>query len=422
MATRIMRALLIDFEFGGHHVEYASRLLEELITRGIDATMLAGGPTTRYEDMFAGDRIEYLFEDGDDFANRLDSDPDGARDAAFERLERILDTTYDVVHFLHVDNMLKECYRNLRQWDNVPIIASLNGNFFNRPLFRDRPLTIATDRMFHPLVADYLPIRNNRATLYRCLQEGVFDHLFVPTEGAKRSLKRFIPAAIEDPITVVPDPIDPWYDRLPETTHARTVLNLNASGPVMLVFGQMRAEKGIPILINALEAYDGIECTFLLAGPPADVSETQLSVQNPAISLDVRAEFVPEESVPMYFAAADGAVFPYRRNFGTVRPSGVFGKACASHLPIVGPNFGFFKKRIEGYDLGMTFEAGDSTSLARTLESFVAGLEETIDESRFEEYVESQSFEQLAERTANTYERVQSRTHHPTSEQTSPPT
>jgi glycosyltransferase involved in cell wall biosynthesis len=369
--------------------------------------VLGAEPSERYEELFDQGQIEYIFEAGRDFAAEVERQPETARRVALQRVREHVDSTYDVVHFLHTDDMLEECYRDLRGWNSPAVVGSLNGAFFRGRAFGDTPLTLVSDRLFHPVIADLLPIRSNKATLYRCLRDNLFDHLLVPTEGARTTLERYIPRSVGDPLTVVPDPVKPWYDELPDQESARLSLDLPPETPILLCFGGMRAEKGVYLLLDALESYQGPEFKMVVAGSPTDVDGGDLDhVRNLAVDLDARTGFVPEAAVPQYFAAADSAVLPYRRSFGELRPSGVFQKACASHLPIVGPDFGFFQQRIETHGLGWTFAAGDATSLANTLETAVTDVTTDVNHEAFEKYVAGQSFHRMAEETETVYRRV----------------
>lgn len=402
-----MDILLVDFQTGGHHIEYASRLQDEIKSDDMNVTVLGPEPSERYEEMFDQGQIEYLFKAGRDFATKLEQQPKTARRIALQRVRDYVDQMYDVIHFLHADDIIEEYYRDLRDWNSPPVVGSLNGAFFRGRAFGDVPLTLASDRLFHPVIADLLPIRSNKATLYRCLRDGLFDHLLVPTEGARTTLERYVPRSVGDPLTVVPDPVKPWYDELPNQESARQSLDLPPETPILLFFGGMRAEKGVDLLLDALESYQGPEFKMVVAGSPIDVDEGDLDrVQNRQVDLDARTGFVPEAAVPQYFAAADGVVLPYRRSFGGLRPSGVFQKACASHLPVVGPDFGFFQHRIETHDLGLTFAADDATSLARTLGTAVTDMITDVDQDAFERYVTDHSFHRLAEEAEAVYRAV----------------
>jgi glycosyltransferase involved in cell wall biosynthesis len=170
----------------------------------------------------------------------------------------------------------------------------------------------------------------------------------------------------------------------------------------------MRFEKGVDLLCDALDSYEGPGFTMVLAGSPTDIDKRKLTnLHNPRITFDIRAEFVPKQDIPTLFSASDGVVFPYRRSFGKCRPSGVFQKACAAHRPVLAPNFGFFANRISKYDLGATFSAGDVHSLTEKLGVFVEMTRNTLDANQFESYVSTQTFQSLASITIDRYERIQ---------------
>jgi glycosyltransferase involved in cell wall biosynthesis len=137
---------------------------------------------------------------------------------------------------------------------------------------------------------------------------------------------------------------------------------------------------------------------MVLAGSPTAVSISELeSVENELVEMDIRAEFIPQEDVPVYFAAANAVVFPYRRSFGTARPSGVFQKACAAGRPVIAPNFGMFARRVEQFSLGRTFCPEDPDSLAETISQTLSETETIERQAMFDDYISSQSYERLAD-------------------------
>jgi glycosyltransferase involved in cell wall biosynthesis len=204
---------------------------------------------------------------------------------------------------------------------------------------------------------------------------------------------------------VVPDPVNPWLKDLPGQKSARRELGIPIDDPTLLYFGEMRFEKGVDLLCDALESYDGPGFTMVLAGSPTDIDKRKLTnLHNPRITFDIRAEFVPKQDIPTLFSASDGVVFPYRRSFGKYRPSGVFQKACAAHRPVLAPDFGFFANRISKYDIGATFSAGDVHSLTKEINDFVETAAKTQNADQFESYVSTQTYQNLAAVTIDSYE------------------
>ena len=404
-----LQALLIDFRSGGHHLEYASNLVSELDASGIDVEFLGPEPSERYTRHFADLNISYLFPDGRDFKSELKRAPSEARKSALRRVKQYAGPEYDVIHLLHMDDLIEEFYEEFTGDLGTPVVGTLNGEFFSSTRWRDAPLTLLNDRLFLPSIATYLPVRNNKTTLYRCFNSGILEHLFVPTEPAAESIDRYVSGSVRSGMSVVPDPVEPWLDTLPNQANARRELEIPIDDPTLLYFGEMRFEKGVDLLCDALDGYDGQGFTMILAGSPTDTDKRKLAdLQNPKITLDIRPEFIPEKDVPTLFSASDGVVFPYRRSFGEYRPSGVFQKACAAHRPVLAPDFGFFASRISKYGVGLMFSAGDVHSLIKKLGEFVEKTRNTPDTDRFESYVSTQTYQNLAAITVDRYERVSS--------------
>lgn len=398
--------LLVDVLTGGHHYEYAGEVCSRLDDRGHDVDFLGPAPTDRYEELLGSD-ASFLFDEGEAFPDRLDDDPDAARTEAVGRLYSQPLGAYDVVHFLAADTLVEHLVREYEGRSLPAIVLSLNGSFFRHVPFGDAPLTVASDWLFETLGGHWYPVRNNRPTLSRALGEGPADHVTAPTVPAVKRLHSAFDQNRAERVTLAPDPAVPWRGRLPGPQTAREDLGIPGDQPVVLYFGQMRAEKGVELLVEALDRYEGEPVTAVLAGSPTDVDgELLQSVGNDRIETVVDDEFVPQERVPAYFGAADVVVFPYRRSFGRARPSGVFQKACAAHRPTVVPEFGVFERTVTEYGVGVTFEPGDPDSLAEQLGSVVADTESVTETAKFAEYCRVHSYDHLVSQFESVYKRV----------------
>jgi glycosyltransferase involved in cell wall biosynthesis len=403
---RAHEVLLVDVLTGGHHYEYAAEVQSRLRDHGHGVDFLGPAPTDQYRE-FLGPDASFLFDEQEGFTDRLDDHPDAARTAAVERLYDRSLAVYDVVHFLAADTIVEHLVREYDGRSLPAVVLSLNGSFFRHVPFDNAPLTLVSDWLFERFGGHWYPIRNNLPTLSRALGDGPADHITVPTVPAAERLESAFDGRRGERITLAPDPAVPWQDALPDPRVARRQLELPEDHPVLLYFGQMRAEKGVELLVEGLRRYDGDPATVVLAGSPTDVDEGLLrSVDNDRIETVVDDEFVPQDRVPAYFAAADAVVFPYRQTFGRARPSGVFQKACAAHRPTVVPEFGVFRRAVSEYSVGVTFEPGDPGSLAERLASVVADSESVVETADFEAYCRAHSYDHLASQFESVYDRV----------------
>ena len=129
---------------------------------------------------------------------------------------------------------------------------------------------------------------------------------------------------------------------------ARKSLGIRSKGPVILFFGNIRPYKGLDVL---LEAYASVQASLpaarlLVVGHPwkdsASVSQTLEHARRMA-GVEVRPEFVPENEVEPYFAAAELVVFPYK---GFEAQSGAASRALAFHRAMVVSDVGGLRELV----------------------------------------------------------------------------
>lgn len=123
------------------------------------------------------------------------------------------------------------------------------------------------------------------------------------------------------------------YPTPPPQDVARKILGVPLSSPTVGFVGQIRAYKGVPILVEAIGnlAASVPDLSLLLAGR---AETTEREVIEKSLPTGLRAirkySFVPDEEIGTWFAAADVIVLPYRRilNAGSVLLAATFGRPC----------------------------------------------------------------------------------------------
>ncbi|HXF64877.1 MAG TPA: glycosyltransferase [Caldilineaceae bacterium] len=156
----------------------------------------------------------------------------------------------------------------------------------------------------------------------------------VHTEAEQARLAALLPTAR---IEVIPHPV---YDHFagpgPDATAARQALGLPASGPLLLFFGMVREYKGLDDLLAALPVARAAlpDLHLVVAGDfwgNLDHYRRQAHALDVAAAVSFHDRYVPDEEVPLYFAAADLLVAPYRRATG----SGVMQTARGLGTPVI---------------------------------------------------------------------------------------
>jgi D-inositol-3-phosphate glycosyltransferase len=122
---------------------------------------------------------------------------------------------------------------------------------------------------------------------------------------------------------------------------SRRMLNLHATGPVLLWVGRLEKLKGVDILINAVAQLDERDFTLLIVGGDeyAEDLKDELRAQAAAAGLSANVRFdgaVAHADLPLYYSAADVCVVPsYYESFGLVAV-----EAMACGTPVVASRVG----------------------------------------------------------------------------------
>jgi len=183
---------------------------------------------------------------------------------------------------------------------------------------------------------------------------------------------RSVAAALDDaypgrPVAVHPLPADP--PALPARDVARQRLGVPADATAFLAFGLLRPYKGTDVLLEAFARLDsGRRAVLLLAGEPwgtvaADIGR-RLADPRLAGRVIVALRWIPEEEAPVWFAAADVAVLPYRAATG----SAVAAQALGAGLPVIASRVGGLAEVIADDVNGVLVSPADVAALTGALE------------------------------------------------------
>jgi glycosyltransferase involved in cell wall biosynthesis len=150
---------------------------------------------------------------------------------------------------------------------------------------------------------------------------------------------------------------------------ARAGLGLAEETVAVLLFGQLRPDKGIGDLLAAARQVHGLH--VILAGEDiGGLSAEAAALADPALAgrVIVREGFLEMSAAARLFAAADAAVLPYR----VASQSGVLLLAYGFARPVVAyPVGGLAEAVVEG-ETGWISERPDPEALADTLREVVA--------------------------------------------------
>ncbi|WP_445149032.1 glycosyltransferase [Baekduia sp. Peel2402] len=186
-----------------------------------------------------------------------------------------------------------------------------------------------------------------------------------------------------------------------DRARARAALGVPVDAPAVLLFGQLRSDKGLGDLLGAaleVEALHVIVAGEDLGAPAAERD----AIAALGSRLHLRAEFIPMSDAADLFAAADAVVLPYKR----ASQSGVLLLAYGFGRPVVAYPVGGLAEAVEDGETGWLSAAPSPDALAEALRAVVAaGPDEAarrgangreLAETRF-------AWDAIARRTRDTY-------------------
>jgi len=287
---------------------------------------------------------------------------------------------FDVVHF---------------QEAGTPLL----DQFFLKPLTRRLPVVLTV----HDVKPHYERFVGRASFIKRSL--GIPHRLIVHYEAGKRQLVDHWGVSAEC-IDIIPHGIMPVQNR-PDQTDARKRLNLSLDRQIILFFGAVRPNKGLDVLLKALEIVKSRNRRVLLviAGgllgrfnfePYADI------IKNFDLSDSVKSfiKFIPEEEVDDFFAASDLVVLPYLK---FEAQSGVLLRAYAHRKPVVVSNVGAMGELVVSDKVGLVVEPGAVEPLAEVVTNALNSLDKF--QSHYSpELEEKYSWKHIAELTMRSYE------------------
>lgn len=210
----------------------------------------------------------------------------------------------------------------------------------------------------------------NRAVYRRLYQTA--SHVLVHTADGREELLRDFGLAAENVSRIEFGNFGLQLEEapIPSRREARTKLGLGETAPVALFFGDRRHSKGLDLLLAALPAVVAQVPNFrlLIAGESRVEHTTDYGGLIRELGLADYVQFVdryiPAEEVPLFFAASDLVVLPYRK----VYQSGVVHLSYSFGRPVLAARVGGLAEVVDEGETGLLVaNAHDKAALAQQL-------------------------------------------------------
>jgi glycosyltransferase involved in cell wall biosynthesis len=377
-----MRVLMVAGASTGGLYAYTDALCSGLCANGAEVTVLTNSLWANLPRPFKVERRLFEFTDkkkqwsqlhwaADRFYRSLRNSLRRNRFAVRER--------FDIVHFQGVGTPLLD-------------------QFFLKPLARHLPVVLTV----HDVKPHYERFVSRASFIKRSLQ--IPHRLIVHYENGTRQMADHW-GICADPIDVIPHGVMRLQNP-PDLTAARKKLNLPSNCQIILFFGAIRPNKGLDILLKALEIVKTRNQQVLLVIAGGLLGRFNFESYSDIIKkadlsnyVQTFIQFIPEEEVDYFFAASNLVVLPYLK---FEAQSGVLLRAYAHKKPVVTSNVGAMGELVSSDDVGLVVEPGDAEPLAEAIISILGSLDKF--QSRYSpELEEKYSWEHISDLTLRSY-------------------
>lgn len=199
------------------------------------------------------------------------------------------------------------------------------------------------------------------------------DFFIVQSDVVERDLKKLLPSAR---YKNVPHPIYTIFGTPVEKMQARQRLGL-ADERVLLFFGYVRPYKGLSVMLEAMKRFPPeLNATLLVVGEFYDEKEKYLK-QIEALGVQHRvsivSDYVPNDTVGLYFSAADVVLLPYL----SATQSGIAQIAYNFDKPVIATAVGGLAEVVRDGVTGFVVPPNDPDALARAVVRYFAEQRES---------------------------------------------
>lgn len=412
-----MRILIYSPDAGtrpGHSFIYAARICQCLAHRGQEIALLTTpGFVAQYRKMYRGNPPFTVIEKTKcDFSRTLVP-------AATLQMVRYMwyRVKYGVRMLYELKKVLKTSEFTILHWlDNPEMITTMCFGLAFRFLNRHRKST----RWFLNIHPADLSFKTGGRNLLRRLYKGfagwalrfLVNHdfvmaVFVHGEWIQRKILanwKFKQAYSK--VIVAPYGVDnPMKLLHTDREGVRQKLGIPGDAMVALSFGMIRPDKRIRDIIRAVALIPDV--MLLIAGMPVDMHQQEIRqwiVEAGIAERSVlRLEYIPEEEIGLFFAAANVVLLAHDKSFAG--QSGPLHLACSYLIPIIASDVGDIGRFVHENGVGEVFPPRDWEALAKLL-----GYFQTIDKAAYRRYVQREreivaklSWENTVERYLEAY-------------------
>jgi glycosyltransferase involved in cell wall biosynthesis len=324
------KLLIVDTKGSGHHKNYAELVIE--------------AAKEKYND-----QIYFLAEFEMDGVNNINLDFSNHNNIFLRALLRFFwiwkvfkiakEKEINHIHFLHLDSLI--------------IISPL---IYSLLIFKNKFKITAT--LHHFKLDKMKPV-------FLKLLTKKFQKVVVHGEYLKRSLKA---KSIDNVINIE---YPATHNYFPGKEKARELLNLSKGANILLSLGGTRKNKGLDILLDALNYIKSEDFLLIIAGKEEYYNKEFILEKTEGyrdkVLLDL--EFISDKKFSLYLEAGDAVILPYKKSFRG--QSGPLTEGVNHNCFIISSNHGQIGSTVKDNLLGSVFETNNKIKLSKKISSFL---------------------------------------------------
>jgi glycosyltransferase involved in cell wall biosynthesis len=255
----------------------------------------------------------------------------------------------------------------------------------------------------HNITHHYSKFFMHAAIRDRCFRSAwrACDALLVHTDGLRDALSRFL-AGSHPPIHVTPHGVWRGGD---QGKFEAAGAGAGAECPRLLFFGVLRPNKGVDVLLRALQRLP--RCELTIAGgaeEPRYVDRIRRMVgQFPAGRVTLIDRYIGEDEVADLIARSRLVVLPYT-HFSA--QSGVLHQALAYGRPVVATDVGAMGECVRRWGIGQVVPPGDAARLAGAIEQALDGRTDAAARAAITRVRDELTWTRAAEATIDVYRSI----------------
>ena len=179
----------------------------------------------------------------------------------------------------------------------------------------------------------------------------------------------------------------------------------------LLMFGQMRSNKGLHTLLDAMN--DLTDFSLTIAGQADDnaywnqeITPRIEKLRDKGVKIDVMERFITDEEMGTLFKTHSAIMLPYAKTFKS--QSGVAFMALAYDLPMIASEAGGLHDLLNEFKVGVMFTGYEASALAAATKQLFSSQSPSLLAAQIQSAKDHYSWAVCARQTINGYQMVQS--------------